>query len=245
MPEGPSIVILKELLLPFIDKKVVNVRGNSKAGIERVNDTVITDVRSFGKQLLITLDSGITIRIHFMLFGSYSINERKDRMERLGLDMETGEINFYTCSVKFIEGDISKMLDWKADVMSDTWSASAAKKKLNNLKDELACDVLLNQDVFAGVGNIIKNEVLFLQKIHPESLVGSIPQNRLNAMIADARAYSFQFMEWKKDFVLKKNWLVHTKKECPRCNIPLIKKQHLGKTKRRAFYCGRCQKLYG
>lgn len=244
MPEGPSIVILKEALLPFVDQKVLNVRGNSKAGIERIQGTVINEIRSFGKQLLITLNSGFTIRIHFMLFGSYSINERKDRMERLGLDMEAGEINFYACSVRFLEGDISKIYDWKADVMSNKWSASAARNKLKELKDELACDVLLNQDVFAGVGNIIKNEVLFRTKIQPESLIGSIPQSRLNAMITDARAYSFQFMEWKKEYILRKNWLVHTKKECPRCKIPITRKQHLGKTKRRAFYCGNCQKLY-
>ncbi len=244
MPEGPSIVILKEAILPFVGQKVLNVRGNSKAGIERINGTVITKIRSFGKQLLITLDSDITIRIHFMLYGSYSINERKDRIERLGLDMEMGEINFYACSVRFLEGDISKMYDWKADVMNDKWSAAAVRKKLQNLKDELACDALLNQDVFAGVGNIIKNEVLFRQKIQPESLIGNIPQRRLNAMIKDARDYSFQFKEWKKEFVLRKNWLVHTKKECPRCKIPIIRKQHLGKTKRRAFYCEKCQKLY-
>jgi hypothetical protein len=37
---------------------------------------------------------GLTVRIHLMLFGSYAINERKDRSERLGLDMESGEIKF-------------------------------------------------------------------------------------------------------------------------------------------------------
>ena len=31
----------------------------------------------------------------------------------------------------------------------------------------MVCDALLDQTVFAGVGNIIKNEVLFRTGVHP------------------------------------------------------------------------------
>lgn len=99
MPEGPSIVILKEAILHFKGREIIQVTGNSKVGIQAFNNTVISDIRSFGKQLLISLSSGLTIRIHFMLFGSYSIDEKKDRPERLGIKTEVGEINFYACSV--------------------------------------------------------------------------------------------------------------------------------------------------
>ena len=37
-------------------------------------------------------------------------------------------------------------------------------------------DALLDQDVFAGAGNIIKNEVLHRIRVHPESPVGRLPQ---------------------------------------------------------------------
>ena len=57
------------------------------------------------------------------------------------------------------------------------------------------------------------------------------------------RNYSFDFLKWKKDYVLKKHWLAHTKKTCKRCNIPLIKK-YCGKTKRRTFFCENCQVKY-
>jgi endonuclease-8 len=93
------------------------------------------------------------------------------------------------------------------------------------------------------VGNIIKNEVLFRIRVHPESLVGTLPANTRDEVIAQARIYSFDFLEWKKNYVLKKNWLAHSKKICPRCNIPFIKK-YCGKTKRRTFFCTNCQALY-
>jgi endonuclease-8 len=107
----------------------------------------------------------------------------------------------------------------------------------------LACDALLDQNIFAGCGNIIKNEVLFRIRVHPESRLGKLPTKQLNALIKEARKYSFDFLQWKKQYVLKKHWLAHTKKTCARCKIPLIKK-HLGKTNRRSFFCNKCQVIY-
>ncbi len=127
--------------------------------------------------------------------------------------------------------------------MSDTWNPAAARKKLRAQTEMLACDALLNQDIFAGVGNIIKNEVLFRIRVHPSSNIGALPAAKLRDLVEQARVYSFEFFEWKKAHVLRKHWLVHNKRECPRCNIPLTK-AHLGKTHRRSFFCERCQKLY-
>ena len=44
--------------------------------------------------------------------------------------------------------------------------------------------------------------------------------------------------------MLKKHWLAHTKRICPRCEIPFSKGK-LGLTHRRSFWCENCQVLYG
>jgi len=44
---------------------------------------------------------------------------------------------------------------------------------------------------------------------------------------------------------LKAHWLAHTKTICPRCKIPFVRAKALGRSKRRSFYCERCQKRYG
>lgn len=242
MPEGPSIIILKELVQPFKGKKIIKVEGNSKLDIQRLSEQKIIDFKSWGKHFLICFED-FTVRIHFMLFGSYRINEPKESAPRLRLIFDEGEINFYACSVKFIEEPLDEVYDWKADVMSSQWDAKAAKKKLKEVPDKLVCDALLDQNIFAGVGNIIKNEVLFRIFLHPENKVGSLTVKKLNELIKEARNYSFDFLEWKKEYVLKKHWLAHTKKFCPRCDIPFIKK-HCGKTHRRSFFCTNCQLLY-
>jgi endonuclease VIII len=242
MPEGPSIIILKEAVQDFKGKKIVEVSGNSKIGIDQLRGQTIADFKSWGKHFLICFKT-FTVRIHFMLFGSYLINETKEAKPRLSLQFKKGEINFYACSVKFIEEDLNDIYDWSCDVMNPLWDPKKAKKTLQSKPGMMVCDALLDQHIFAGAGNIIKNEVLFRIKVHPESDVTKLPAAKLSALVKEARAYSFQFLQWKKDLVLKKHWLAHTKKICPRDHIPFTKK-HVGKTHRRSFYCTKCQQLY-
>ncbi len=242
MPEGPSIVILKEEVQPFKGMKVLHVSGNSKVGIERIAGQKVIDFRSFGKQFLICFKK-FTVRIHLMLYGSYRINEEKEASPRLSLRFKNGYLNFYACSVKIIDEDLDEVYDWSTDVMSDLWDPKAALNKLRADPEMLACDALQNQQIFAGVGNIIKNEVLFRVKIHPLSKIGAIPLKQLRLLIKEAHHYCFQFLEWKKKFELKKHWLAHTKKVCPRDHVR-YSFGYLGNTNRRSFYCDICQVLY-
>ncbi|SJZ96963.1 DNA-formamidopyrimidine glycosylase family protein [Sediminibacterium ginsengisoli] len=243
MPEGPSLVILKEKTEKFKGKKVLAVSGTAKADIEKVKNQVVKEIATWGKHYLIRF-AKTTIRVHLLMFGTYTINERKeDRQPRLSLKFSNGEMNFYTCAVKMIDEDLDEVYDWSADVMNEKWSSVKTYKKLQEQSNSMICDALLNQEIFSGVGNIIKNEILFRNKIDPRSRVGAIPDKLLKALIRDARTYSFLFLEWKKKFELKAHWQAYHKKECPRDHTP-IHKSNTGKGKRQSFYCTTCQKLY-
>jgi endonuclease VIII len=242
MPEGPTIVILKEKVKIFEGKKILQVDGNAKIDLKRLKNKKVIEFKSWGKHFLICFDD-FTIRIHFLMFGSYTINEKKDHKPRLTLTFSNGELNIYTASVKLLKQNADEIYDWSADVMNQNWNAAKAKRKLKPKNEMMICDALLDQDIFAGVGNIIKNEVLFITRIHPESIIKNIPVKKINELVKEARDYSFDFLKWKKEFVLKKHWLAYAKKICSRCNIPLIKR-HLGETKRRTFFCENCQVLY-
>lgn len=220
----------------------MEVSGNSKLDIQKLKGQVITDFKSWGKHFLVCFRK-FSVRIHLMLFGSYLINDTKKAIPRLSLQFHNGTLNFYACSIQFIEEDLDQVYDWSADVMSSKWDPAKAKAKLKQRKDMLVCDALLDQQLFSGVGNIIKNEVLFRIKTHPLSTIGKMPARKLNELVKEAVHYSYQFLQWKKEFVLKKHWLAHTKKTCPRDHIPLEKK-YLGKTHRRSFYCNKCQERY-
>jgi endonuclease-8 len=243
MPEGPSIVILRDAVAQFKGCEVTEAGGNSKAlDASSLAGQTIQNFKSWGKHFLICFPK-FTIRIHFMLFGSYRINEHTDRPPRLHLQFTNGELNFYACSVKLIEQPLNEIYDWSADVLSPTWNPKKAIKKIKETPNLLACDALMDQQIFSGVGNIIKNELLFRTRIHPLSLVNKLPPKKLKKLVTEAVNYSYDFLEWKKEFTLKKHWLAHTKKICPRDHVPFCK-ANLGKSNRRSFYCEVCQVLY-
>jgi endonuclease-8 len=243
MPEGPSIVLLREDAERFAGRKVLDVTGNTTVDKERLRNKKLMACKTWGKHFLLVFN-GFSVRIHFLLFGSYLVDDTKEAKVRLGLRFTNGTINFYACSIKFLEGDIDDHYDWSADVMNDAWDPRAARKKLKSQPHELVCDALLDQDIFAGVGNIIKNEVLYRIRVHPASHVGALPSPKLTKLISEARNYSFDFLAWKRVYVLRKHWLAHAKKTCLRCNLPIIKQPAMGKRKRRSFFCANCQLLY-
>jgi len=229
MPEGPSIVILREATEAFVGKRVLRASGNTQVvEPERMIGRTVRDVRSWGKHYLVVFDD-FTLRVHFMLFGSYAIDARKEnRKPRLTLGFARGrELNFYACSVKYLEGDLDDVYDWSADVMSPEWNPRAARRKLVTHPDMLAADALLHRI-----------------RVHPESEIGALPSRKLGEMIREARDYSFDFYEWKKQFVLRQHWQVHAKKYCPRDGSRLSFRKHLGRAARRAFWCDTCQRLY-
>ncbi len=242
MPEGPSILIAKEALLPFIGKKVTGTDGNAKIDKSILHKQTITDIKTWGKQLLICFP-GFCLRIHFLMFGTYLINERKKTPLRLSLKFKKEEVNLYTCSVRVITGPLEELYDFSADVLNDQWNPRRAGQKLKADPDRSVCDVLLDQEIFSGVGNIIKNEVLFRIRVHPKSTVGKLPPRQRSALIREARNYSFDFLRWKREYDLKKHWLIYTKRTCPRDHHP-VKKEYLGAGKRRTFFCDECQVLY-
>jgi endonuclease-8 len=243
MPEGPQMVFLKEQLDHFVDQVVLKAEGNANGiPFNLIKGKALIEIRTFGKELLLCFN-GFTLRIHLMLFGKYAIDNSLNRELRLGLVFENGEINFYACECRFISEPLDKVYNWKSDVLHPAFNRAEAMQKLAAIPMQLICEALLIQDIFAGVGNKIKNEVLFRRRIHPESLVGKIPYEELEKLVDECVNLSREYLEWKREGVDDENWQVYKKKECLRDNIPLTK-QKIGKSKRSCYFCDKCQHLY-
>lgn len=243
MPEGPSIVILREQAQKFAGQVVREVSGNSRQDIQRMHGRKVRAVCSWGKHFLLDFD-GFVLRIHFMLFGRSRVDDPKEGgTPRLTLKFDNGRLDLYACSVQFLEGQVDELYDWSVDVMADAWDPARARKRLRDSPHVLAADALLDQEWFAGVGNIIKNEVLHRIRLHPGSRVGALSQRKLGDLVREARDYSFDFYRWRKTFELKKHYQVHTKQVCPRDGHRISLVPHFGAARRRAFFCTACQRL--
>lgn len=247
MPEGPSLVMFREDFLPFKGNKILHASGKAKMiDIKKLEGRTIKDIRTFGKHLLFYFGDDLTLRVHFLMFGTYRINEVKENREpmlHLGFKNEQ-ELNLYTCSVRYIEQPLDEVYDWTADVLNPKWDARQALKKLKaQPEDTMACDVLLDQEIFAGVGNIIKNEVLYLTRIHPESMVSHLPLKKQKELIETAVDYTYDFLKWRRAGTLRSHWQVHQQKLCPIHKTKLCK-GHTGLRDRNSFWCEECQKKY-
>ena len=139
MPEGPSLYILKEQTARFVGRTIVRAEGNTWAiDTTRLVGQPVVALRTWGKHFLIQMPT-MVVRIHFLLFGTYRVDEGRDKPPRLSLRFaDGGELNFYACSVKEIDCDIDAYYDWAADVMSDAWDPALARKKLRGAPDTLA-----------------------------------------------------------------------------------------------------------
>lgn len=248
--EGPSLRIAKEQLSPFKGKKILKVSGNTKIGKEKLKNLIVKDIFSWGKHLVLQFDF-FAMRIHFMLFGTFEAtvngkpvtgDYKRSFTPRLKLVFENGDISMFNCSIKlFEEANIKKSYDFSIDIMSKKWDKAQAYKNVRKQKKEQIADVLLDQTIFAGVGNIIKNEVLSIVKVNPCAEIEGISAKKLKEIIEVAQSFSQQFYKWRKRFVLRKHYTIYQKSICPHCTGKITRKK-TGKRARWSFYCDICQK---
>ena len=241
--EGPSLVILAEEAKKFVGNSVTQSTGSTKlVDVSSLRGRTLTRIRTWGKHFLFCFGKDV-IKIHFLMFGSYRIDEDKPGVPpRLCLKFANGRISFYSCSIRLLEKPVSQTYDWRVDLMSRAWDGGHVLRMLTREGDTELGDLLLDQNIFAGAGNIIKNELLFRLGLHPERHLDSLSPAARRSLVGETRRYSKQFYRWKKKFVLRKHWQIYGKKLCPNCGTKILLKK-TGEQNRRSFLCPICQPL--
>jgi endonuclease-8 len=238
--EGPSLVIATEEFARFVDRPIRRADGSGQLPFATLKKSRLKSARSWGKHLILVFDT-FALRIHFLMFGSYRISDpRKNRIPKLRLVYEDDEIFFYSCAIKVIDLDFEGSYDWSVDLMSKKWNPKKAATKLTAHPKSQICDLLMDQEIFAGLGNIMKNEILFNVRLHPEAKIADLEKTEITNVVQEARKYARQFYKWKKANVLKRNWQVFRKPTCPVCQRK-VKKRPTGRLERMSHYCSNCQ----
>jgi endonuclease-8 len=247
--EGPSLYLAASQLKPFKGRTVLSVSGNSKIEKERMLGRNVKNIFAWGKHLVIQFDD-FALRTHFMLFGAFEAtvngstvtgDYRRSYTPRLQLDFENGEIKLFNCSVKFLETRNAKAdYDFTIDIMSRKWDSDKAFDAVSAKPRAEIADLLLDQALFAGVGNIIKNEVLWRVRLHPDTKVRDISVAELKDLITETKKFSRLFYKWRKVFSLRKHLDIYQKSVCPRCGAN-VKREKTGKRNRISHFCPACQ----
>ncbi len=133
------------------------------------------------------------------------------------------------------------------DAISDGFAAAAAAARLRQRADDPIGVALLDQRVMAGVGNVFKSEVLFLQRLSPFRTVGECSDAQLDGVIQEAhrlltanRAGGLRRTVPGRD-AHRRLWVYgRGGHPCLVCGVP-IRVRRQGTDARSTYYCANCQ----
>jgi endonuclease-8 len=238
--EGPSVHRVADELERFEGQTVVRVGGNADQPLERLEGRTVERVRAVKKRLFLDLDP-IHVVIHFLMYGSYRVNEARDLDERLSLECDRDTLNVYSCSAKVLADGDAALAEYDCpaeDVLSPAFDAARATETLRS-SDRPVADVLIDQSVFGGVGNIVKNEVLWSCGLHPETPGSALDHGAAEDLTTTAVDWTAHWYRTKRDGG-DLGLSIYQMGACPECDADL-ERAELGEYDRITYWCPTCQ----
>ena len=174
----------------------------------------ILNVRRIGKNILINLSRNKTVLVHqkmtgHFLYGNWNFENKKwisknddpirndpqNRFIHLVFDLSNDKQIALSDLRKF-----AKVLLWPTDKLSELedinnlgpdptaedFDFKKFKERLASKKGKIKT-ILMDQSVFAGIGNIYSDEILWLSGIHPMKPVSSITQEELKSIFTSTK----------------------------------------------------------
>ena len=112
----------------------------------------LNDILTWGKHILFVFANG-TVRVHLGLFGEILINETKKVNPSFYLHFTNGQINGYIVRAQKLDRPLDETYDWQVDILSPKFNPAHVKQLLKKQSAKTIDDVLMDQDIFSGVGN--------------------------------------------------------------------------------------------
>ena len=189
MPEGDTIFLAARTLHRALAGKAVVQFESVFPALTRVHvDTPLTaqsidSVTASGKHILMRFSGGQVLRTHMRMNGSWHIYRPGEPWQRPRRDMRivvaTADyvaVGFSIPVAEFIAAsNLARHEELRRlgpDLLSETFDTGEALRRMKERPAQLIADVLLNQRVMAGIGNVYKSEVLFSCGINPFTPVG-------------------------------------------------------------------------
>lgn len=217
----------------------------------------VTEVMARGKHLLTRLDTGATLHSHLKMDGSWYIT-RADRRPRRHPDhmirarlgnaewLATG-YRVHDLQLVDAAGEQRLVGHLGPDLLGPDWDLDEALRRLRAVPDRPIGEALLDQRALAGIGNLYKCEVLFLERVHPWIPTGGAPD--LAAVVTTARRLMLANREHPEQSTTgllargQQHWVYERRGQgCRRCGAPISRAEQGAPPRQRSTYwCPRCQ----
>ena len=206
-------------------------------------------VEARGKHLMMRFTSGLVLHTHMRMSGSWHVYGGGERWRRPGhqasLVLETADRVAVCFNAPVIEllaaGDerVHRGLhDLGPDVLSAPLDLAEIRRRARSRSGStIAGDLLLDQRVVAGIGNIWRCESLFLEGVHPMVPVSGLDDADIDRLVKTAaRLMSASVGGDRPERLVYRR----TGRPCRRCGRP-IRSAVIGEQARRAYWCPSCQ----
>lgn len=204
MPEGDTILRAARTLEKALGGRTVTRFETVVAQLARVDDQQpiagrqVESVTARGKHLIIEFTGNLFLRSHLRMNGSWHIYRPGERWMRRRSDMrvviETDAFvavgfglpvaEFHTAESLVRAPDIRRL---GPDLLAAEFDLEAAVQLVRARADQEIANVLLNQTVVAGIGNVYKSEVLFICGVSPFASVLTLSDEQIARMLTTAR----------------------------------------------------------
>ncbi len=265
MPEGDTIFRIADVLRrSLVGSMVTNAYAHPRPGLrrvpslERVISATVTSVEARGKHLLIAFDNGLTLRTHLRMHGSWH-RYRPGEAWRRGRAQASAVIETVDAvAVCFDAPEVELMTDAEIarhpqlsslgpDLLSRSFDAAEAARRLRAQPERPVGEALLDQRAIAGIGNVYKSEICFLEGVNPwrpmreyddetvARLVGTARRLLAGNVSGGARVTTGEHRPGRQLWVYGRGG-----RPCRRCGT-LIEARRQGEQARTTYWCPRCQ----
>lgn len=196
MPEGDSIAIDAARLRPIlVGEVIVSVYGTApsvRARAHRMIGRSVTGIRTVGKHLVIDLDSGLSVHVHRGMTGRWKVIATADPAPGSArVALSTASHHACCFAAPTVEVDRTATIDaglsrLGPDVLSEDFDSDEFVARARTRPSSAVAEVLLDQRVAAGIGNVYKSEVMFLVGVNPAETVAALSDSQLAGLAREA-----------------------------------------------------------
>ncbi len=198
MPEGDTIHRAAARLAPVLEgKELLAFEVRKLQGTKpRVGET-IEIVAALGKHLLIAFSGGLTLDTHMGMAGTWSVIEpggrprKEPHLLRVRLVVADGEAHCYsapTIRTYPTEASTTPLDHLGPDLMDPAADLDLCLARWAELvaPDAVVADVLLDQRIANGIGNVFVSETCWRRFLHPSRLASELDDGERRTLLTDA-----------------------------------------------------------
>ncbi len=204
MPEGDTLFRTAAGLRPYLVGRTVTAARTGGPGpvpqVARVVGREITAVEALGKNLLIRFDGGLEIRTHLRMNGSwhrYRPGEawrRPAARARLVLEVPGAVAVCFDAPVVELLEQRSEALHPSLgrlgpDLLAPDFEIDEAARRLRESDRARTAigEALIDQRALAGIGNVYKSEILWIERVSPFATMASLEDETVHRLVNTAR----------------------------------------------------------